>query len=213
MNANENFYCLTLDDCSAPAFCSFGTWYFGTLPLVASLIEALKADERHAKKYAKLIEAFREYCNGNTEVTLNVAYQEVPLLEPVSIYTEIEITAGSNKVEHLNVWDCIYYMRWEKSESKHVWLRYKNCYLRCIKAKFHDLEFAVVDIEDNYEAVDMTMGFPKQTVFGENTVGNRLYVIEKGFDNEEELLQDIENFRNAPDPIYTEIFNDIFGDG
>lgn len=57
----------------------------------------------------------------------------------------------------------------------------------------------------------------KETVFGEdtdrNTVGNRLYVTEKFLKSEEELLQDIEKFRNAPDPIYTEIFNDIFGDG
>ncbi len=214
MNTNENqFYCLTLDDYAAPSFCSFGTCYFGTLPLITSLIEGLKANERHATKHANLIHAFTEYCNGNTETKHNVAYQEVPLLEPVSVYTEIGITAGSNKVEHLNVWDCIYYMRWEKTESNHIWLRYKNCYLRCIKAQFHDLEFAVVDIEENYDPIDMSMGFPLQTIFGENTVGNRLYVVEKNFDDEKELLQDIENFQNAPDPIYTEIFNDIFGNG
>lgn len=214
MNTNENqFYCLTLDDYATPSFCSFETCYFGTLPLIAALVEALKADEKHSKNHAHLIHAFTEYCNGNAEATHNVAYQEVPLLEPVSVYTEMQSTTDRNKVEHLNVWDCIYYMRWEKSESNHIWLRYKNCYLRCIKAQFYDLEFAVIDIEENYEPIDCYMGFPKQTVFGENTVGNRLYVVEKNFDDEEELLQDIKNFQNAPDPIYTEIFNDIFGDG
>lgn len=213
----KQFYCLTLDDYAVPSFCSFEAWYFGTLPLITSLIEELKADEKYSKNHAHLIEAFREYCNGNTKVTHNVAYQEMPLIEPVSVYTEIENTAGRNKVEHLNVWDCTYYMRWKKSESNHIWLRYKNCYLRCIKTQFYNLEFAVIDIEENYEPIDCYMGFPRQTVFGEAadeyTVENRLYVSEKVFDSEDELLQDIENFRNTPDPIYTEIFNGIFGNG
>ena len=57
------------------------------------------------------------------------------------------------------------------------------------------------------------MGFPMQIVLEKDIVSNILYTPEKVFDCEEELLKDIENFRNAPDPVYTEIFNDIFGDG
>ena len=36
---------------------------------------------------------------------------------------------------------------------------------------------------------------------------------EKYFDTLEELKADHERFKNAPDPIFTELCNDIFGDG
>ena len=210
---SETLYCLELDDFASPSFCTFGKSYFGTLPLMASLIESLEADERYSKNHSQLIQAFKEYCNGNTEVTHNVAYSDVPLLEPVSVYAQATSTVGFNKHEHLNIWDCVYYMRWKKAENNHIWFRHKNSYARCIKTQFHKLQFAVVDIEENYEPIDCYMGFPMQIVFEKDTVGNRLYVTEKIFDNEEELLQDIEKFRKIPDTIYTEIFNDIFGDG
>lgn len=69
------------------------------------------------------------------------------------------------------------------------------------------------DADEEYKPIRYCMGFPLQIVSEKDTVSNTLYVTEKIFDNEKELLQDIENFRNAPDPVYTEIFNDIFGDG
>ena len=50
-------------------------------------------------------------------------------------------------------------------------------------------------------------GYYNETVF------NKLYVAEKYFKNEDEMLCDIEKFKEIPNPIYTEIFNDIFGDG
>ncbi len=45
------------------------------------------------------------------------------------------------------------------------------------------------------------------------TVFNKLYIAEKYFKNEDEMLCDIKKFKKSPNPIYTEIFNDIFGDG
>ena len=144
MDENTRFYCLTLDDYATPSFCSFGKDYFGTLPLIASLIESLEADERYANNHTRLIQAFKEYRNGKTEVTHSVAYRETLLLEPVYIYAEMKSTTGCNKVKHLNVWDCIYYMRWEKAESDHIWLRHKNSYVRCIKTKFHTINLILM---------------------------------------------------------------------
>ncbi len=209
----EEVYCLTLDDYATPSFCSVGKDYFGDLEQIASLINYLESDKRHAENHAHLIQAFKEYTAGNTEIKHNVAYSDVPLLEPVSIYAEIKSTTGCNKMEHFNVWDCIYYMRFEKAESSHIWLRHKNRYVRCIKTKYYNLEYADIDADEEYKPIRYCMGFPMQIVFEKDTVSNTLYVTEKIFDNEKELLQDIENFRNAPDPVYTEIFNDIFGDG
>lgn len=47
-----------------------------------------------------------------------------------------------------------------------------------------------------------TTGSAYSFFFGSNSAGKRV--------NERSAIK---NFRNAPSPIYTEIFNDIFGDG
>lgn len=212
-NENSQFYCLSLDDFSAPSFCSFDKYYFGNISMVASLIYSLETDERFTENFSQLISAFKEYCNGNTKITHNVAYREIPLLEPVYIYEKIKIKDNLNKIEHLNTWDCTYYMRWKEVESEHIWLRYENCYIRCIKATFTNLEYASSDIEDRYRKIEFSAGFPKMINFYNETVSNKLYVAEKYFENEDEMLCDIKKFKKSPNPIYTEIFNDIFGDG
>lgn len=214
MDFEENlFYCLTLDDYATPSFCSFGKDYFGTLQLITSLIDLLETDKKYAENHAQHIQTFKEYCNGNTEVKHGVAYRKIPLLTPVYVYAQANSIVSFNKVEHLNIWDCIYYMRWKKAESSHIWLRHKNSFVRCIKTKFYKLEYSGVDADDKYRPIKYYMGFPMQIVLEKDIVSNILYTPEKVFDCEEELLKDIENFRNAPDPVYTEIFNDIFGDG
>ena len=59
----------------------------------------------------------------------------------------------------------------------------------------------------------MLWGYPHQIEFEKNTTYNRMYVVEKTFNNRDELLADIENFEVNPDPVFTEVLNDIFGDG
>lgn len=215
MDFEENlFYCLTLDDYSTPAFCSFGKDYFGDIAQMASLINYLESDKRHADNQTQLIQAFKEYLSGNTEIAHDVAYRNVQLLEPVYVYAQADSISDFTKLEHLNIWDCIYYMRWKKAKSSHFWLRHQKRYIRCVKTIFYSLQYAVIDADEEYKPIKYSMSFPGMIDFRDDAVvSNRLHVIEKVFENEKELLQDIENFRNTPDPIYTEIFNDIFGDG
>lgn len=73
------FYCLELNDFATPSFCSFGKKYFGTLPLITSLIDALEADEHFFSGYTELINAFQEYIAGNTEVKHSVSRSEMEL--------------------------------------------------------------------------------------------------------------------------------------
>lgn len=120
------FYCLSLEDYSTPSFCSFEKKYFGDIAQIASLINFLKSDKRHSDNQTQLIQAFKEYLSGNTEIAHNVTYKNVQLLEPVYVYAQADYISDFNKHEHLNVWDCIYYMRWKKAESSHFWLRHKN---------------------------------------------------------------------------------------
>ena len=57
------------------------------------------------------------------------------------------------------------------------------------------------------------MGFPKQIEIKDDVVTNTLYVTEKIFEDEKEMLEDVESFRNSQDPLFERIFEDIFGDG
>ncbi len=212
-NENTQFYCLTLDNYSAPSFCSFDKYYFGSIHMIGSLVNTIEADKRTADNHSQLIQAFKEYCNGNTEVTHNVAYREIPLLEPISVYTSIKIKTGSNKIKHRNIWDCIYYIRWEQVESEHIWIKYKDRYFRCIKASFTKLQYSDLDTEDTYRNFIYTSGFPGIVDVSSKPVFSRLFVVEKFFKNKEEMLCDIEKFRKTPEPVYTQIFNDILGDG
>lgn len=208
------FYCLTLDDYSCASFCTFEKYYFGTFHQISSLIASLEADENCTNNsLTRLIQAFKEYCSGNTEVTYDVAYKEIPLLQPAFLYGFIKITTDSNKVEHLNAWDLPYYLQWEKAESEHIWLLHGKLYVRCIKICFTNLQYADVDTDAEFEPIDTGFGFPNMIDIKDDLTSNKLFVIEKYFDNEEELLKDIKKFINTPDPIYTEVFNDIFGDG
>lgn len=58
-NENSQFYCLSLDDYSAPSFCSFDKHYFGNISMISSLIYSLEANERYAKNFSQLISAFK----------------------------------------------------------------------------------------------------------------------------------------------------------
>lgn len=208
------FYCLTLDDYSCASFCTFEKYYFGSIPQIASLIGLLEADENYTNNsLTRLIQTFKEYCSGNTEVTYDVAYKEIPLLQPVFLYGFIKITTESNKVVHLNTWELPYYLRWEKLESEHIWLNLGKLYVRCIKTCFTNLQYADVDTDAEYEPIGMGFDFPNMIDIKDGLTTSKLFVIEKYFDNEEELSKDIKKFINTPDPICTEVFNDIFGDG
>lgn len=214
MHSNdESFYCLVLDDYAAPSFCSFGKNYFGSLELIEHLIHSIKVDRRYADDYKQLINTFKEYMAGNVDVKHNVAYKDVLFLEPVTIYAKENSVADFNKYEHLNVWGYPYYLRWNRAESNHIWLKYGNSFVRCIKTVFYNLE-ECADIDDEvYRPMHGCMGFPKQIEIKDEVVTNTLYVTEKVFEDEKELLEDVERFRNSQDPLFERIFEDIFGDG
>ena len=59
----------------------------------------------------------------------------------------------------------------------------------------------------------MLWGFPEMIVWQAPLLWNRLAVIEKQFDALPELQSDVVAFANNPDPDFSRICDDIFGDG
>ena len=60
----------------------------------------------------------------------------------------------------------------------------------------------------------MTWGYPGQLdgMPGE-IIRNRLFVVEKTFPSKPEAIADMDRFQSSPDPNYSGILEDIFGDG
>ena len=112
---------------------------------------------------------------------------------------------------HLNTWRWPYNMMFEISQSEHLWLSFSKRYVRCIKTVFTNLQYQ--NCTGEYTTPGMLWGLPHQIEIEKSKVFNRLYVVEKCFENKQEAVEDMNGFSIKPDPVYNEIINDIFGDG
>ena len=208
----KQFYRLTLDDYSMPGFCSFSTDYIGTMDDMASFMDALRNDERSANDDSRLIDAWNRYCEGNHDVTYNAAYQENKLLESVTCLGTADTTLTDYTWEHLNTWDCSYFMKCDRAENTHIWVSYEGKYRRCVKTRFSNLQYKNT-VGDYVSLGGMFWGYPHMVEDDGNITYHRMYVMEKRFENIEEALSDMENFKKVPDIEYRNVLNDIFGDG
>jgi len=209
---SKQLYRLTLDDYSMPGFCSFSTDYIGQLEDVKSFIEALRSDEKTAKNQSELIEAWDSYESGNHDVTYNAAYQENKLLAREKCLGLAETALTDHEWEHLNTWDCPYCMKCKSAESTHIWVSYHGKYHRCVRVKFTNLQYKNT-VDEYVDFGGMCWGYPHMIEEDGDVTYHRMYVIEKPFNNKEEALLDMENFKKSPDIEFKYVLNDIFGDG
>ena len=102
------FYRLLLDDYSAASFTSFDKDYFGTLEDIGGLFKAIREDEDTAERFQDILSVYDQYLSGNTKVTHNVAYRDVPFLVPAKVLGAETSVLTDHSWEHVNTWDCIY---------------------------------------------------------------------------------------------------------
>lgn len=209
---NEAYYCLELDDCSAPSCCSFSKYYFGTMPEICAFVNAVS--EMCGDTCRSLVSAFRDYEAGKLDVTHAVAYTDVPLLTPVKVIHKERAAFENYGWDHLNTWNFVYHMRCEKAETEHLWLECKGQSFRAVRATFKRLQYAS-ELFGEWDTVseDWLWGYPCIIRGDERQLGNALAVQEKRFPNLEELERDWEGFKVRPDPEFKEFCNDIFGNG
>ena len=208
---SKQFYRLCLDDYSAAAFTTFEKYYFGTLDMITEFINALKNDEDTAERFHDLITTHEEFISGNRKVTHRIAFQEVPYLAPAKLLGRDHSSLQNHSWEHLNTWRWIYDMHCSKAESKHLWFSCRGEYFRCIKTTFTDLQYQ--NTIGKYVPISSIWGHPGILENEDDYLVNRLYVIEKKFPNKAATTEDIESFKHNKDINFTQIINDIFGDG
>ena len=207
----EQYFCLTLDDYSAPSFTSFGKAYYGTLPQIRSFISSLEKDPKLCKSKAALIKAFHEYEEGKLDATHPVAYQNVPLLEPVRLMGTATLRFDRYKWDHMNTWNWPYKMKCDMVETQHYWIAANGYYTRCVAALFENLSYQGMD---EWSSVgDMIWGYPHIIEASGNLVSNTLLVEEKRFSKRKELIADRDSFQENRDVDFMQFCNDIFGDG
>ncbi len=102
---SQQFYQLRLDDCATPSFVSFDKPYYGTLDEIRGFIAALEQDEACRESDAAPIAAFHAYESGDHEAKHYAAYQELPLLIPVSVLERKTVTLREYAWTHMNIWE------------------------------------------------------------------------------------------------------------
>ncbi len=205
-------YRLELDDYSCPSFVSSSKSYFGTREQLKGFFDTIRSDKETAECCSDILSMFDRFLLGEKNLTHLVAFREVPFL----VYAKVLGTATSElndyKWEHLNTWDCPYYLKCKKADNTHIWVSCHGKYFRCILTEFTDIEYSI-DEGIAYNSLGGTWGHPGQIQVTRGNLHNQLYVIEKVFKNKKEVLEDQANFANNPVPDFTAVLEDVFGDG
>lgn len=205
---NDQYYALHLWDASIPGFCSLDKMYIGTEEDIKSVAKIMEEEEH----YPDTIKAIADYFAGNTEATHNIAYQEIPILTPVTLIAKRNFIIGKTEWEHLNTWQWPYNMRFDGAELSQIIIKYKNEYHRCLRAKIKNLQYK--SVVGNYEPLGTSFwgnGFIFEVTENdsERTLENLLYVSEIAYAKLKDAKADFET-----DNIKFEgICDEIFGDG
>ena len=199
---SEKIYHIELDDCATPAFVTFGKDYYGTMNDVEEFISKFKPGERQ-----ELVEAFREYKQGNFNVEIPVGFWKSKMLEEVKVYGKKQMSYGEYKWEHTNIWGFPYYMKCDALQSSHYWIKDGKKLCRIIKVKFTNLQYK--NTIGEYKEIGMIWGFPHIIAFGRY---NTLMVVEKQFETVKELKENMRLFNCVSDMDFNAFCNDIFAD-
>lgn len=212
MQKMARYYRLILDDYSAAAFTSFSKYYFGTLKQLKGLFDDIRSEENTAKSHASILSTFDRFLAGEKNIKHYAAYQGVPFLVPAKILGTETSVLTDYQWTHLNTWLWPYYMKCDKAESEHLWISCRGEYFRCIRTEFTNLQYGTD--QENYEPLGMMIwGYPGQIQGKIGNLHNQLFVAEKQFKSKTEALNNRMNFIANPDPDFSKILEDVFGDG
>jgi len=208
----KDCYRVILDVYSAPSFVSFGKNYYGTLEQIDWLFGEIANDATLAERYQDILSAYEQAVGGEVGVTHYVAHREEPFLVPVDVLRTATSVLIDYAWEHLNAWGCSYFLKCDRAVSTHIWISCNGRYSRCVQTQFSNLQYGA-DADQYKPLGDARWGFPCQISGSAGSLRNRLHVEEKAFESEAEALEDHAAFLESPDPNFTGILNDIFGDG
>ena len=208
----KDFYGVRLNNYFSPSFCSSHKMYFGTLNDIKAFIESMESDEQSFE----IRNAFERYLSRETNAKREVAYVQEKFIEDVELIAEGEVMLGRTAWEFLNVWYHPQYMEIDSAVVKMALIKYKEQYLRVIKASVRGLRTCadINRLEEEWIALsDGFWGHPgilSSTKDGETyMVYSNLYMKEKEYATKEEALAKFHTDEVCLDCLC----EDIFGNG
>lgn len=208
----KDFYGIRLNNYFSPSFCSNHKMYFGTMDDIKTFIEIMESSEQSGM----IRNSFERYLSGDTDATHEVAYIQQKLIENVELIAEGEVRLDHAAWEFLNIWYHPQYMEIDSAVVKMALIKYKEQYLRVIKASVRGLR-ACADInrlEEEWIALsDGFWGHPgvlSSSQEGDTyIVYSNLYMKEKEYATKEEVLA-----KFYADEVCLDCFcEDVFGNG
>ena len=207
----EQYYKLELEDCACPSFCSFTKDYYGDIVNICAFIDSLAADNKTGR-HNDLINAFKEWENGNISVTRRPAYHECQLLTPEVLIARENCTFEDVVWRHTNLWGCIRNLRADKVNVSQIILSQGDRYIICIRPVFENL--MVFKTHLPYPAWmpvgDRFWGFPGMMVTDGKYTYPRLFLHQKSYQSLQEAITDLNDETKID---YTVVCDEIFGDG
>lgn len=208
-NNNDMLYAFYLDEPATPSFCSFSKLYIGHKS------ELLKVAKRFESSncYPETVSAIRDYFSGDLSASHVIAYQTIPVLQPVKLISSSHLSVDKREWDHINAWECVYKISVESVEAEQIIIQYEDMYYRCIKAKL--LNPCYLGVNNQWRPIgglifghDSVLSFRKRSNY--LTLENILYVVEDSSESADELTRII----NDPDQLILDrILDEVFGDG
>ncbi|MBE6701181.1 MAG: hypothetical protein E7582_04760 [Ruminococcaceae bacterium] len=206
---SDKYYILNLYDPATPGFCSFSKLYIGTQAEILKAIKNLEVDS-DSNNTAK---AVKEYFNGNTAATHNVAYQEVPVLTPIEIIAEHGMELNHYKWTHINMWGFPYYMKCDRARVHQIVFEHDGMIHRFVRGWFDNLSYKG-DFGDWSELKDGFWGnaaILDVTTYADNfTFNNLLYVKAENYESAAGAIDDLQKKNKLE---FRSICDEIFADG
>mgnify|MGYP004519299265 CR=1 FL=1 len=166
----RDVFCVQLLDYAKPGFCTHWKPYFGTVEDIAEFRHALHQDEKHIPE--------------------DMTFSSVRVFG-----SEFEIR-DAGMYEYTNIWGFPYFVWWDKLESIHLWVAEKDKFYRCIRARMTNLQY---DTDENASMKqspgEQIWGYPHILEYHHPFHFNRMYVIEKRFESEADLLNNLSNYK------------------
>ena len=211
-NCTATFYGVRLNNYFSPTSCSNHKIYFGTLNDIKVFTETMGRSEQACM----IRNAFKRYLSGETDATHEVAYIQQKLIENVELIAEGEVRLDHAAWEFLNVWYQPQYMEIDSAVVKMALIKYREQYLRVIKASVRGLRTCadINRLEEEWIALsDGFWGHPgvlNSTKDGEiYVVCSNLYMKEKEYATKEEALAKF----HVDEVCLDCLCEDVFGNG
>lgn len=200
-------------DVGCPSFASDYVVYFGSAEDIDSFAEVCRTSESHTES----LKGYEEYKNGNANATINIAYCELPVAEPVEVIGGGEQLSSDVQWEIMNVWDLPYYFKANQLHRELIWIKYREKWLRAARYTIKGLQIA--DDDKQFRPVTLLMGnegiitITNVTDDSSSDCRTPFFMTEHFFTSEEECRADMASAQFSPENDLSAFCFEIIADG